>query len=419
MIRSKQVWLAVAVVVCVLSCSGGTPPPPPKAPIPIGVVLSLTGTAAAAGTNALDAANLAVEEINGYGGVLGGAQLQLVVRDDKSDQPTAISVAKDLVSDAGVQMILGANQSANSLGIAQMVTGPAHVTQISGLSVGIQLSSLGPNGFFFRTVPTDTLRSQLLAKRFEAKGINPVAILTSPSASDAPGALALQGMLLDGGINVTTRIQYMQKQMSYTNVLTQVYDAGVPQAVVLYGTIVDCSQIIKDYQAGFSSETNLWEFASSSVAQTDFVTAVGANNFTFNHEGSEGTTTPNNTHFAAFSSAFNTKYGHAPTAYGQVNTYDAVYLLALALQAAGKADGQAVRDQMMNVSKGGSTKGGMQYGPTDFKAAIAALDGGSKIDYEGASGNCDFDPNGDVVAGFDIWKVENGAITVVETDVQP
>ena len=45
------------------------------------------------------------------------------------------------------------------------------------------------------------------------------------------------------------------------------------------------------------------------------------------------------------------------------------------------------------------------------KAAIAA---GKKINYEGASGNCDFDENGNVKGVYGHYEIENGAFKLVE-----
>lgn len=43
------------------------------------------------------------------------------------------------------------------------------------------------------------------------------------------------------------------------------------------------------------------------------------------------------------------------------------------------------------------------------------LDNGGDIDYQGASGNIDFDENGDVTdTKFEIWEIQNGEYVHIE-----
>src|SRR5439155_2500012 len=103
----------------------------------------------------------------------------------------------------------------------------------------------------------------------------------------------------------------------------------------------------------------------------------------------------------------------SPGSYDE-HTYDAIYLAALAIEAGGKAEGTSIRDHLAAVSTAGTT-----YGPGDFAKAVADLHASKDINYDGASGNVDFDSSGDVKAPYDIWKVQGGAITVVESAVNP
>lgn len=89
-------------------------------------------------------------------------------------------------------------------------------------------------------------------------------------------------------------------------------------------------------------------------------------------------------------------------------------VIALAIEAAGAANGQAIRDAMVGVSTGGT-----KYGPEDYAAAVAAIHANEDVDYQGASGEIDFDGNGDVEAPFDIWDVEDGQITITQQGVSP
>jgi branched-chain amino acid transport system substrate-binding protein len=83
-------------------------------------------------------------------------------------------------------------------------------------------------------------------------------------------------------------------------------------------------------------------------------------------------------------------------------TYEHANLVLLALAAGkGEASGTVVRDNVRNVSQGGGEKVGFAVDGAKLLAE------GKKVNYEGASGPCDFNELGDitdVVTSFDVVK---------------
>ncbi len=73
----------------------------------IGVVLPFSGSEAHSGTQCLNGARMAVEEINESGGVLGGRPIELVVADSETDPGKALERTRKLVETDGVQAVLG------------------------------------------------------------------------------------------------------------------------------------------------------------------------------------------------------------------------------------------------------------------------------------------------------------------------
>lgn len=65
-------------------------------PVKIGVGLPLTGPLAFLGTEFLKGAQLAAEEVNKSGGILGGRKIELVVRDHKGILAEAVTLAKKM-----------------------------------------------------------------------------------------------------------------------------------------------------------------------------------------------------------------------------------------------------------------------------------------------------------------------------------
>jgi branched-chain amino acid transport system substrate-binding protein len=409
--------------VSVLTALGTGCPQPAQNPIRVGVVLALTGPNSAAGENQKDAAILAAEQINAAGGVL-GRPLELDLRDDQSTVAVAEMVARDLVSpdggtpDAGVQVMLGSNPGGNSLRIATAVTGPARVVQISGASSAPELSNLG-TGYFFRTVPSDKYGMALQARRATEAGYTKVAQIYSPTlattaavfakAFKAQGGTITKGPIGPNGPNPDGYL-ITENQTSYKSVLAETF-AGNPEAIQISCRLLDTAQIVRDYLDNYVGNGTYWYF-SLQHAQSDFVTAVGRDRFTFLHEGARPTILPGNDRFPFFQSSFQAKYGRLPEGYGQANTYDAVMVLALAISAAGAVEGPAVHDWMQKVSRDGT-----KYGPSEIADALVAAKR-NDIDYAGASGEVDFDNNGDVITGYDVWRVTpDGTIKNEQTDI--
>jgi ABC-type branched-subunit amino acid transport system substrate-binding protein len=97
-------------------------------------------------------------------------------------------------------------------------------------------------------------------------------------------------------------------------------------------------------------------------------------------------------------------------------SYDAVYLIALAAAAANSADSTDIRDNLRYIANPGGEV--INPGTAGFTTALGLLDAGEDINYEGAAGPQDFDANGDVAKGaIEIWKIVDGEITVQSSEV--
>jgi len=110
--------LMVIVVLCLLTSAMACAPAQPET-IKIGCVLSTSGLLGGpAGQNMMNAARLAVDEINAAGGVL-GKQLELVEADDATEADKCLRQVKRMVEKHNVKVIVGGQSSG-----AAMASGP-------------------------------------------------------------------------------------------------------------------------------------------------------------------------------------------------------------------------------------------------------------------------------------------------------
>ncbi|PTL76637.1 ABC transporter substrate-binding protein [Vitiosangium sp. GDMCC 1.1324] len=389
-------------------CSGGMEGGTSADTLRIGTVFSTTGSAASAGIESLEAASLAVDEINAAGGVL-GRQLELLNRDDGNDPARARAAMQALV-EIPVPVIIGALGSEATIASYE-VTRDARVVQITSSSTAPAITTAADNGYLFRTCTSDVYQSRLVAERAAAKSFKRVAVIHVPGAYGVGFASGFETAFTALGGTVTSRVEYVEGRTSYVDVLTEAYTQN-PEAILLVGYAVEASQIIQDYLSGFVSRGTFW-FFSDALEDPEFITAVGASGFTFAHEGT-GPGASNSEPFRAFQVAFRKKYGVESSLPINANAYDAVYLAALAMEAAGQPDGTAIRDHITEVSRGGTP-----YGPAEYQQAVEAIRAQQDINFEGASGPLDLDANGDVVAPYHLWRISGGRVEILEPSVNP
>ncbi len=90
--RSKLSLLAALLVLAAVS------PASPQGVVKLPIVAEITGGGASVGAMWRDAVNLAVEDINKKGGVL-GMKLETSVQDTQTDPPTSVAVMRRVLND--------------------------------------------------------------------------------------------------------------------------------------------------------------------------------------------------------------------------------------------------------------------------------------------------------------------------------
>jgi ABC-type branched-subunit amino acid transport system substrate-binding protein len=206
----------------------------------LGGYLPLTGSLASLGPPEVAGVELAVQDINAAGGVLG--KEVLFYSGDSSDSANfekgVATIQKQI--QRGVDAIIGAASSSVSLNTLKQVTG-AGIMQISPANTSPDLTTAQDGGLYFRTAPSDVLQGRVLGNLLNADGHQTVAIL---SLQDAYGeGLAKYTALSyeDGGGEVVTEPDTEEKAIFYdptaSNFGPEVGQIAAldPDAIVLIG----------------------------------------------------------------------------------------------------------------------------------------------------------------------------------------
>ncbi len=139
--------LALLLFPLALACGGDDS----DEPFRIGVMESATGPGETYGTVAIQAKEMAVEEINAVGGI-NGRMIELIVEDSKCSAQDAITAYNKLTDVDGVKIILGTSCSGAMLGAAPLAERDG-VVMFSGLATNPDIAEAGD--YIFRTSLND------------------------------------------------------------------------------------------------------------------------------------------------------------------------------------------------------------------------------------------------------------------------
>lgn len=353
--------------------------------IKIGYLVPLTGGLGAYGAGMQAGAELAEWVINTKMGGIGAANstIELLITDTATDPTTSAAAATTLVNVDGVQAIVGAAGSSNTLAIAA-VTNPAQIVLISYASTNPNITTQGGD-YTFRVVGSDNLQGQAMSDvALEFGYENAVSIVLS-NAYGLGLADVFKTNFEAGGGTVVKEIPYTETATSFSTEITEIQtleDAGSIDCIMDVSYASDGAIIFTE--AATAGLDTPWVCAEgvADAAIFDVKAGVGAA-----MEGMWGTkpySDTTTTEYAQFLAYFHEKYGATedPKIYADTS-YDAVMLLADAIADADEDDGTAIKDSLKTVSQG----------------------------WKGATGDKSFDTYGDVGQDYSVWRVDANSST--------
>ncbi len=306
-----------------------------------GVSCAITGNFPLAGQRTKEGIDLALQEINANGGVL-GKKLVYTLEDDQNTQTTAVNVVTKLLNE-GVCAVIGPHTSGNAAATSDLYKN-AEISFMTG-GTSPKLATLD-NPYFFRVRPSDTVCGQVAAQyAINTLGAKKVGISYNNNDFGTGGRDVIQAVLDEAGIayvavghnsgdkDLTGQIMKLKSEnvdciISWTDdaevVLTarQLYELGMEVPVIASAGIV-MDQVLNLLEP---------EYVEGWYAVTDFIS------------------TNEDALVKEFVDNFTTLYGYAPELYA-ATYYSTTYVLADAIERAGSADPQAVRDALAQTSE--------------------------------------------------------------------
>ncbi len=401
MLRTKKLFLLLLVVGLLCSSvlwAGGTKEA--KA-VKIGALVPLTGALSEFGQGFRLAGDLAAEQL-----AEAGFPIAIKYGDTETSAIPGVEAARTLVNVERVVAIIGAAASGVSIPVAESVSIPNQIPQISNASTSPLISYLPADegkDFLFRTTASDALQGIVLGKGAAEAGFKKAAVfyINNPYG---------QGLLDEftksfeaGGGKVVAAVPHDEKPApTYVSELRQLMQSK-PDVMLALGYPGQATVYLKEFfEAGYQKNTFL--LFCDGTKSVEMPKALGPKNLAGYFGTAAGSVSGDS--LANFRRDYEAKYGELPPLPYMDSFYDAIVVAALAAAAAqyeGKpVNGVNVRDMLRRIS---NPPGEVVVAGVDgFKKAFELLKAGRDINYEGVAGSQDFDDNGDVITPIEVWK---------------
>lgn len=303
--------------------------------INIGEVASLSGGTATFGQSSHNGTQMAVDEINAAGGLL-GKQIKLITEDDQSKQGEAGTVAKKLISRSKVSALLGEVSSGKSLEMAPIAQ-TAGVPMISPASTNPKVTEAGD--YVFRICFIDPFQGTVMSKFAISKGWKKVAILTDTKQDYSVGLTQFfKKHFTENQGTITGEQSYGSGDKDFKAQLTAI-KAGAPDAIFASGYYNEVALIaVQARELGITVP-----FLGGDGWDSPSLTEVGGKAmegcFFSNHFSNEDSSPV----IQSFVKAYEAKHGSKPDAMAALG-YDSAKILFDAMKRAGTTEGKALRD---------------------------------------------------------------------------
>ncbi|MGG5173800.1 ABC transporter substrate-binding protein [Pseudarthrobacter sp. J1763] len=347
----------------------------------IGLILDNSGSQSFLNDSAQAAVKLAVKEINDAGGHKGKDVELLPVYPgrDTAEQARRMVEAK---ADA----VIGPTDSSN-VGPAVDVLAKAHTVLISPAATANALSTYKSNGYFFRTIATDSAQAPVLVKLAKDGGAHSVAVLHEKSDYGSDVASAVSAAIKSAGLTESTVAEF--EPGAAGEAVSKIAE-GKPDAVVLIARSGADGAIAELHNAGLSGKKLV--LADGGLDNYGDRIAKGA------LEGAS-VLVPGAFPSAKFQSDLVAVEPSLKDMSFAAETYDAVNLVAIAAASAQDDAGASIAASLIGVSgPGGPKNDGKATECKNYKDCAALLANGTSVDYQGQSGTVGFDSQGDVTS---------------------
>jgi branched-chain amino acid transport system substrate-binding protein len=345
--------------------------------IVIGEIAAMTGGTATFGTSSHAGTQMAIDELNAAGGLL-GKQIDLKMEDDQSKQGEAGTLAKKLISREKIIALLGEVASGKSLEMGPVCQN-AGIPMISPASTNPKVTEAGD--FVFRVCFIDPFQGTVMAKFATSRQWKKVAILTDSKQDYSVGlSQFFKEYFTKNGGTIVSEQSYGSGDKDFKAQLTAIKATG-PEAIFASGYYNEVGLIASQAKELGLTVPLLGGDGWDSPSLVEVAGQAIEGSFFSNHFSNEDKSPK----IQEFVTKYKAKNGTIPDAMAALG-YDSAMILAEAIKRAGTTEGKALRD------------------------AIAATQ-----DYDGITGKITLDAQRNANKSAVVLTIKDGKFSYVET----
>ncbi|MEI8340893.1 MAG: ABC transporter substrate-binding protein [Verrucomicrobiota bacterium] len=312
-----------------------TGPAGPATEIVVGEFASLTGGTASFGQSSHKGTQMAIDELNAAGGVL-GKKFDLITEDDQSKAGEAGTVVRKLISRDKIVALLGEVASSRSLEAAPIAQ-TAKVPMISPASTNPKVTEAGD--YVFRICFIDPFQGTVLAKYALSKGMKKAAILTDVKQDYSVGlSQYFKEYFSTHGGTIVSEQSYSSGDKDFKAQLTSIKSAD-PEVILASGYYTEAGLIARQAKQLGLNVPLLGGDGWDSPSLVEVAGDAMEGNFFSNHFSGEDQSPV----IQDFIKKYRAKYNESPDAMAALG-YDSAMILADAIKRAGGTDPEKLRD---------------------------------------------------------------------------
>jgi branched-chain amino acid transport system substrate-binding protein len=346
----KRVVCALTVLAVVIAAAA-LPSSAQPAPVKVGLAAAVSGGSAASGEAIRRGLVIAIDEVNARGGVLGGRKLELVVRDDEGNPQKGVTIARELVEREKVAAVFGGLHT--TVALAQVAVWHELKTPYVGTwAAGTNITRNGqsPNFVFRVSANDDEVDKYLVRYATGQLRRGKPGLLLENTAWGQSNETGLTKWFGDRGIKAVGVEKFNWNDPDMSPQLLRLKNAGADH-VVLVANAPEGAQVVKSRaKIGWTVPiVSHWGISGGRFAEltgelSDGVVFVQTYSFS-GKQSARGEAV-----LKALRDKFNVKSADDVTApVGTANAYDALHLVALAIEQAKSAEGARVRDALEDL----------------------------------------------------------------------
>ncbi len=321
-------------------------------PIKIGLTAPLTGGSASMGLGLVHGAKVAVDEINEKGGVL-GRKIIFIEKDDEAKPEKSVINATELIQQEKIVANIGYCNTGLILASGhqfQEAKIPLVVPCAAGSAV-TKLFEKEPQNYIFRVALNDGYQSKMIAyETVKKRGFKKVALMTDTTPYGTGGAKDNTAALKEYNIEPIIHEQFNVGDKDMTLQLERIKKIN-PDVIIVVGIATEMAVISQNMKKLKMTQPLIGTWPMSLTTFLDNCGTVG-NYATMPQSFIQAPNTDHRKNFIEkYLNEFKPKNRRIESSVAAAQAYDAVYILAAAIEQAGSTDGVKIHESLENLEK--------------------------------------------------------------------